>query len=78
MTYKASAIHDPPWWAISITEGLPDHMFAHTQARRLNKIEPTARAVIAELTGVDPSEVEVKVTIRAPEPAAPPKKNTPR
>lgn len=70
MTYKAGAIHDPPWWAISITEGLPDHMFAHTQARRLNKIEPTARAVIAELTGVDPSEVEVKVTIRMPEPVA--------
>lgn len=78
MTYEAIAIHDPPWWAISITEGLPDHMFAHTQARRLNKIEPTARAVIAELTEVDPSEVEVKVTIRTPEPAAPPKKNTPR
>lgn len=53
-------------------------MSAHTQARRLNKIEPTARAVIAELTEVDPSEVEVKVTIRTPEPAAPPKKNPPR
>ena len=64
MKYKAIAIHDPPWWAISITEGLPDHMFAHTQARRLNEIESTARTVIAELTEVDPSEVEIRVTMR--------------
>lgn len=38
-------------------------MSAHTQARRLNEIESTARKVIAELTEADPSEVEVKVTI---------------
>ena len=62
MTYKAVAFHDPPWWSISVTEGLPDHMFAHTQARRLTEVEPTAREVIAELTEVDPSRVKVEVT----------------
>ena len=66
MTYKAVATHRPPWWAIEITEGLPDHMFAHTQVRRLTAIDETAREVIAALTEVDPGEVEVEIAIRMP------------
>ena len=66
MSYKAVATHCPPWWAIEITEGLPDHMFAHTQARRLTTVDQTAREVIADLTEVDPSEVEVEIEIRMP------------
>lgn len=66
MSYKAVATHCPPWWAIEITEGLPDHMFAHTQARRLTTVDQTAREVIADLTEVDPSEVDVEVTIQMP------------
>ena len=70
MTYKAAALHDPPWWSIEITEGLPANMLGVSQARRLTEVEPTAREVIAELTEVDPSRVEVEVTIRMPEPVA--------
>lgn len=70
MTYKAIAIHSPPWWAVSISEGLPDYMFAHTQARRLTEVETVAREVIADLTEVDPSDVEVEVTIQTPAPIA--------
>ena len=66
MSYKAVATHHPPWWAIEITEGLPDLMFAHTQVRRLTAVERTAREVIASLTGVDPGEVEIEITIQMP------------
>ncbi len=62
MTYKAVALYDPPWWSIEITEGLPANMLGVSQARRLTKVEPPAREVIAELTEVDPSRVEVEVT----------------
>lgn len=64
MIYKAVASHHPPWWAIEVTEGLPDHMFAHTQVRRLTSVDQTAREVIAALTEVDPDEVDVEITIR--------------
>jgi hypothetical protein len=64
MIYKAVASHRPPWWAIEVTEGLPDHMFAHTQVRRLTSVDQTAREVIAALTEVDPDEVDVEITIR--------------
>lgn len=67
MSYKAVATHHPPWWAIEITEGLPDHMFAHTQVRRLTAVEQTAREVIAALTEVEPDDVDVEITIRMPE-----------
>lgn len=66
MRYRAVATHRPPWWAIEITEGLPDHMFAHTQVRRLTAIDQTAREVIATLTEADPGEVEVEVEIQMP------------
>lgn len=67
MSYRAVTVQCPPWWAIEITEGLPDHMFAHTQARRLDAVERTAREAIADLLDVDPDEVEVEVTIEVPE-----------
>ena len=66
MSYKAVTTHCPPWWAIEITEGLPDHMFAHTQTRRLTTVDQTAREVIADLTEVDASEVEVEIEIQMP------------
>ena len=66
MSYKAVVTHHPPWWAIEITEGLPDHMFAHTQVRRLTAVEQTARDVIAALTEVEPEDVDVEITIRMP------------
>ena len=70
MPYKAIAIHDPPWWSIEITEGLPDHMLGVSQARRLTEVESIAREVIADLTEVDPNEVDVEVTIQTPAPVA--------
>ncbi len=66
MTYRAVATRLAPWWAIEITGGLPDHMFAHTQVRRLTAVHQTAREVIAALTEVDPDDINVEITIRMP------------
>lgn len=66
MSYRAVAVYCAPWWAIEVTEGLPPHMFAHTQTRRLTAVDRTAREVIAELMEVDPENVDVEVTITVP------------
>lgn len=63
MIYRAIAVHDPPWWSIEITHGLPAHMLGVSQARRLSDVETVAREVIADLTEVDQSEVEVEVSV---------------
>ena len=63
MIYRAIAVHDPPWWSIEITHGLPAHILGVSQARRLSDVETVAREVIADLTEVDQSEVEVEVTV---------------
>lgn len=63
MIYRAVAVPDPPWWSIEITHGLPAHMLGVSQARRLSDVETVARAVIADLTEVEQSEVEVEVTV---------------
>ena len=68
MSYKTVVSHHPPWWAIDVTEGLPGHMFAHTQVRRLTQAHQTAREVIADLIEVEPSEVDVEITIQMPVP----------
>jgi hypothetical protein len=65
-SYKASVYRSGEWWAIEITDGLPDNMLGVTQAKRLDKTEQAARDVIADLLEVDVDTVEVDMSIDVP------------
>ena len=65
ITYKADAFHSQTGWPISITEVLPDRMFAHTQTSSRAEVETAASEVISELTGVNPNQIQVEVTAYA-------------
>jgi predicted XRE-type DNA-binding protein len=65
--YQVRATRAGIWWEIDVTSGLPDHVVGVSQARRLTEVEPTARAVIAELLDVDPDTIDLDVQAVLPE-----------
>jgi hypothetical protein len=67
-TYKARTYRSNDWWAIEITDGLPDNMLGVTQVRRVTEAEQAARNVIADLLEVDPDSVNLELHIDAPTP----------
>lgn len=67
-TYKARTYRSNDWWAVEITDGLPDNMLGVTQVRRVTEAEQAARNVIADLLEVDPDSVNLELHIDAPTP----------
>ena len=65
-TYKARAYRDGDWWAVEITEGLPDNMLGVTQTRRLTNAEQAARDVIADLLEVGTDTIDVHLHLDTP------------
>ncbi|HDH03640.1 MAG TPA: hypothetical protein ENH15_05285 [Actinobacteria bacterium] len=50
-----------------MTSGLPSNMLGVSQARRLTEVEGVARRLIADLLEIDPSTVNVTVTVELPD-----------
>jgi hypothetical protein len=67
-TYKARTYRSNDWWAVEITDGLPDNMLGVTQVRRVTEAEQAARNVIADLLEVDPDSANLELHIDAPTP----------
>ena len=65
--YEVNASRSGDWWAIEVVSGLPENVLGVSQARRLNKVPKVARRLISELIGVDPSDIEVEVSVLMPE-----------
>ena len=57
--FTATAHREGTWWVIEIPE-----LGQITQARRETDIDATARDLIALMRDVDPSEIQVTVTVR--------------
>lgn len=66
-TYSATAHRSGDWWAIEVTRGLADDMLGVTQTRRLGDVEDATRDLIAELTDVDATDVDVDVEVVVPD-----------
>lgn len=64
--YHAVAIRSGDWWAIEITSGLPDDMLGVSQARSFDEVEDVARSVVADLLEVEPSEVDIRLSVTRP------------
>ena len=62
-TYHAVATRSGDWWAIKVVSGLPDNMLGVSQARSLDEVEDVAKSVVADLLEVEPSEVDVRVSV---------------
>lgn len=58
-TYIAKAVRSGKWWAISV-DGVSG---AHTQARRIDKIEALAREAVALVLGVPEDSFDVVVRL---------------
>lgn len=65
--YEVNASRSGDWWSIEVVSGLPENVLGVSQARRLNKVSKVARRLISELTGVDPSDIDVEVSVSMPE-----------
>ena len=65
-TYHAVATRSGDWWAIEITSGLPDNMLGVSQARSLDEVEDVARSVVSDLLEVEPSEIDLRVSVANP------------
>ncbi len=66
--YKATATRGTgTWWEIEITHGLPANTAGYSQCRRLTEVEPTAKTVIADLTGADVNSIDVEIHVNLPE-----------
>lgn len=57
--YTVRAVKDGVWWAISV-DGL---LGAHSQAKRLNKVEATARELIGLLLEVDEESFDIGLEV---------------
>ncbi|MEM9521601.1 MAG: hypothetical protein AAGA37_19990 [Actinomycetota bacterium] len=64
--FKARAYRSGNWWAIEITDGLPDDMLGVTQAKRLDKAEEAAREVLADLLEINAGEITVEMHYDTP------------
>ena len=62
-TYHAVATRSGDWWAIEITSGLPGNMLGVSQTRSLDEVEDAARSVVADLLEVEPSEIDLRVSV---------------
>lgn len=61
-TFEATATRDGKWWFIEIPE-----LDTVGQARTVTEISEVAREVAALWLNIDPSDVEVNVTVRVPD-----------
>lgn len=66
-TCHAVASRSGDWWAIEITSGLPDNMIGVSQAASREEIEDVARSVVADLLEIEPSEVDLHVSVAHPD-----------
>lgn len=57
MKVTAKATRSGEWWAVEV----PEFPGAFTQAKRLDQVADVAAAAVADLAGVDVSEVEVAI-----------------
>ena len=62
-TCHAVATRSGDWWAIEITSGLPDNMLGVSQAPSLQEVEDVARSVVADLLEIEPSEIDLHVSV---------------
>lgn len=61
--YRVEAVRSGDWWAISV----PDLRGVFSQAKRLNRVEATAREAIAMMFDIDESEVgPIDVQVQTP------------
>ncbi len=67
-TYKARTYRSGDWWAIEITDGLPDNMLGVTQTKRLTEAEQAARQVVADLLEVEPDTIGIDMEWDTPVP----------
>lgn len=66
--YTATATRSGSWWAIEITNGLPDNMLGVTQTKRLSDVERAVRELITDLLDTPPDQVgEIDVLIDVPD-----------
>ena len=61
--YRVEAVRSGDWWAITV----PDLRGAFSQAKRLNRVEATAREAIAMMLDIEESEVgSIDVQVQPP------------
>ena len=65
--FDAVATRAGDWWAIEITSGLPDNMLGVSQAASLEEVEDVAKAVVADLLEIEPSEIDVHLRVAHPQ-----------
>lgn len=61
-TYTAHATRDGRFWLVHVPE-----VERYTQARSVDEIETMARDLVVVMTGADPADVTVDVTVELPE-----------
>lgn len=61
-TYTAHATRDERFWLVHVPE-----VGRYTQARSVDEIEMMARDLVVVMTGADPADVAVDVTVELPE-----------
>ena len=62
--YRVDTVRSGDWWAISV----PDLRGVFSQAKRLNRVEATAREAIAMMLDIDESEVgPIDVRVQPPQ-----------
>lgn len=69
--YAAVVTQDGPWWMVELPE-----LDGLTQARNVDEIESMAREFIAVTTGIDPSELSIRVRLATSEYQAEPREST--
>jgi hypothetical protein len=63
MTYQVAVERSGNWWAIDITDGLPDTMLGVSQAKRLTDVPRVTRELLNDLLEADASDAEIHITI---------------
>ena len=66
-SHTVVATRSGDWWTLEVTSGLSSNMLGVSQARRLTEVEGVARRLIADLLEIDPSTVNVTVTVELPD-----------